>query len=71
MEHEKCYVFKPQEDRPSKRRRVNGASDNASLELRKKTCRELWDAQQGRIDVRLPLPCSACPLTCRRKSSTM
>ncbi|EOD51879.1 putative origin recognition complex subunit 3 protein [Neofusicoccum parvum UCRNP2] len=50
MEHEKCYVFKPQEDRPSKRRRVNGASDNASLELRKKTCRELWDAQQGRID---------------------
>ncbi|EKG09208.1 Origin recognition complex subunit 3 [Macrophomina phaseolina MS6] len=50
MEHEKCYVFKPQEERPSKRRRVSKTADNASLELRKRTCRELWDAQQERID---------------------
>ncbi|KAF4535182.1 Origin recognition complex subunit 3 [Lasiodiplodia theobromae] len=50
MEHEKCYVFKPNDERPSKRRRVSAATNNASLELRKKTCRELWDAQQERID---------------------
>lgn len=69
MEHEKCYVFKPQEERPSKRRRVSKTADNASLELRKRTCRELWDAQQERIDVRLPSPPDIHPLTLPRKSS--
>ncbi|OMP87239.1 Origin recognition complex subunit 3 [Diplodia seriata] len=50
MEHEKCYVFKPCDERLSKRRRISAVAGDTSLELRKRTCRELWDAQQERID---------------------
>lgn len=71
MEHEKCYVFKPNDERPSKRRRVSAATNNASLELRKKTCRELWDAQQERIDVRLPAFDTTHPLIPFRVSLSM
>ncbi|KAF2146603.1 uncharacterized protein K452DRAFT_314852 [Aplosporella prunicola CBS 121167] len=51
MEHEKCYVFKPHEERPAKRRRVTALSENPSWQLRNQTCRELWAVQQQqRID---------------------
>ncbi|KAK8181878.1 origin recognition complex subunit [Phyllosticta capitalensis] len=49
MEHEKCYVFKPTDERSSKRRRV-AAKESPSWTLRKRTCRELWEVQEGRIN---------------------
>ncbi|KAK8226057.1 origin recognition complex subunit [Phyllosticta capitalensis] len=49
MEHEKCYVFKPTDERSSKRRRV-AARESPSWTLRKRTCRELWEVQEGRIN---------------------
>ncbi|KAL1383616.1 origin recognition complex subunit [Phyllosticta capitalensis] len=50
MEHEKCYVFKPTDERSSKRRRV-AAKESPSWALRKRTCRELWEVQEVRINV--------------------
>ncbi|KAK8229748.1 origin recognition complex subunit [Phyllosticta capitalensis] len=49
MEHEKCYVFKPTDERSSKRRRV-AAKESPSWALRKRTCRELWEVQEVRIN---------------------
>ncbi|KAK7558254.1 origin recognition complex subunit [Phyllosticta citricarpa] len=50
MEHEKCHVFKPSEDRPSKNQRVTVSKESPSWALRKRTCRELWEVQVGRIN---------------------
>ncbi|KAI5366133.1 putative origin recognition complex, subunit 3, origin recognition complex subunit 3, winged helix [Septoria linicola] len=53
MEYEKCYVFSPDDDRPAKRRRTEPTGLQASWNLRKKTYRQAWSAQQQRIDERL------------------
>ncbi|KAF2088296.1 hypothetical protein K490DRAFT_40083 [Saccharata proteae CBS 121410] len=52
MEQQKCYVFKAQEERPAKRRRVqaSAASRDAFQEQRKLVCEDLWTEQQKRID---------------------
>ncbi|KAK8163089.1 origin recognition complex subunit 3 N-terminus-domain-containing protein [Phyllosticta citrichinensis] len=50
MEHEKCHVFKPTEERASKRQRVAVPKESPTWALRKRTCRELWEVQEGRIN---------------------
>jgi origin recognition complex subunit 3 len=46
MEHEKCYVFKPDDSRPSKRRRL----DHPAIDpAREDVYRQLWAAQHQHI----------------------
>jgi origin recognition complex subunit 3 len=49
MDHEKCYVFKPAEGRPAKRRQVDMSPFESSRELRESTYRQLWSAQHQQI----------------------
>lgn len=53
MEYEKCYVFKPEDARPAKRRRTEPQGLQASWNIRKKAYKEAWKAQQDRIDEQL------------------
>ncbi|KAK4499501.1 hypothetical protein PRZ48_010016 [Zasmidium cellare] len=53
MEYEKCYVFKPEDSRPVKRRKVEPQGLQSSWNLRKEAYQEAWKAQQDRIDERL------------------
>jgi origin recognition complex subunit 3 len=48
MEDEKCYVFKPSNERPSKRRRVTPSHD-ASWSLREALYQESWSRQHARL----------------------
>ncbi|EON62045.1 hypothetical protein W97_01264 [Coniosporium apollinis CBS 100218] len=49
MEHQKCYLFKPQGGRPAKRRRLNNSDLPSSWPLREATYNELWATQEKRI----------------------
>jgi origin recognition complex subunit 3 len=49
MDHEKCYVFKPVETRPAKRRQVDLSPLESSRELRESTYQQLWTSQQQQI----------------------
>ncbi|KAF2164497.1 hypothetical protein M409DRAFT_25374 [Zasmidium cellare ATCC 36951] len=53
MEYEKCYVFKPDDPQPAKRRRTEPQGLQSSWNLRKKAYQDTWKAQQDRIDERL------------------
>jgi len=48
MEHQRCYVYKPEEKRPAKRRRVDPGVES-SRKLREQTFQELWEAQAKRV----------------------
>lgn len=53
MEYEKCYVFKPEDARTTKRRRTEPQGLQASWNLRKIAYQEAWKSQQDRIDEKL------------------
>lgn len=49
MEHEKCYIFKADDHRPKKRRRIEKKGLDASLELRKNAFDSAWAAQEQHL----------------------
>ncbi|KAK4629144.1 Origin recognition complex subunit 3 [Fulvia fulva] len=53
MEYEKCYVFQPDDERPTKRRRTEPEGLQASWMVRRKAYQEAWKARQDNIDQRL------------------
>lgn len=53
MEYEKCYVFQPNGDRASKRRRLDPHGLQASWKLRKQAYEQAWTSQLGRIEAKV------------------
>ncbi|KAK0904257.1 Origin recognition complex subunit 3 [Friedmanniomyces endolithicus] len=53
MEYEKVYVFKPEAERPAKRRRVEPQGLQTSWQRRRQAFDQVWSVQQQAIDARL------------------
>lgn len=53
MEYEKCYVFQPEDARPTKKRKTEPQGLHASWRLRQKAYEQAWSNQQERIDAAL------------------
>ena len=50
MEYEKCYVFEPENARPSKRRRIAPHGLQASWKLRQAAYRKAWETQRQQLE---------------------
>lgn len=53
MEYEKCYVFEPEDPRPTKKRRIEPRGLQASWTARRKAYEKAWGEQKKLIDVRI------------------
>lgn len=51
MEYEKCYVFEPEDTRPTKRRKTVVQGLHASWPLRRKAYQAAWEDRRRQIDV--------------------
>jgi origin recognition complex subunit 3 len=53
MEYEKCYVFEPEDPRPTKIRRIESRGLQASWKIRQRAYERAWQEQKGMVDVRI------------------
>lgn len=53
MHHDKCYVFQPEDARPTKRRRTEARGLHASWPIRRRAYEKAWQQQQARINAAL------------------